>query len=116
HEGAGAGLRRLGDRHAHAAVLEGAGGVEAFAFEVEALHAKGRGDVAAGDKRGRAFVQVDLGRGRSDGQVLSVAGDDAHQPELVIRRIARARGSTHTPPTRLWGSSLSARRPYGESK
>src|SRR5205823_2780870 len=83
---------------------------------VQALHAQGAGDVAARDKRSRALVKVDLRRGRPDRQMLSVAGDDAHQPELVIKRIARARGSTRTPPTRLWGSSLSARRPYGGSK
>ena len=101
-----AGFERLGDSDDHAAVLERPGRVHPLVLEEELLEAECTGDVAALDERGRSFVQVDLGRVRADGQVLAVAGDNAHQA-AAIKRIARAQ-PTHKPPSHLSGGFLSA--------
>jgi len=49
-------LHRLGHRHGHAAVLEGAGGVEALVFDVEIhLQPQLTGDVVEADEGGVPF-------------------------------------------------------------
>src|SRR5439155_15959722 len=93
------GLERLGHRYDHAAVLERPCRVQALVLEVEVRQSQRTTDVAAGHERRRAFVQVDVGRVRTDGQKLVIPGDDPHLRYSLIRR----REGTLTPSARAAG-------------
>ena len=71
-DGVGSLLGGLGDRHGHASVLEGAGGVESLVLHVD-LAAGDSAQLGRVDQRRGALAQRDDGRGVGDGQELPVA-------------------------------------------
>ena len=77
-DGLGARFDGLGDGHAHAAVFEGAGGIEAFIFDVEVnIVAEAGGDVVELNEGSVAFAQGEDAGFVVDGEAVAIAFDQA---------------------------------------